>query len=240
MIRELRLLAFIVVSILFSGCLRTYYPLFYGSKATPMIFQPANSVNETQIFYGGDITLANGWYENESLALLKGSYSTAKTRDYSNFNSRLFGYAATYKAVGVYSYDYVNNFYTEISRNGTFSGIGFGGELGYNINFKFWALKAGLGLSIGAATEFGSYYNWRKNADKDGIIDSEDGWIFLYLSMFPVLAYEISEKRVISLQVNIGYPGLLSPSLAYNLNGKIFWLSYVPGFACAGLMVELK
>ncbi|MBA4406129.1 hypothetical protein C0389_02525 [bacterium] len=207
-----------IISFAFSGCLRTYYPVVYESSAIPMIFDYNDSTKESNKYYSADVTITKGSYKNESLQLLRGSYTIVDTRDYVNFNSRLFGYTGIYHVAGLENYD------------GAKSVFGLGGEFGANLNFKIHSLKIGLGITGGVASEFGGYYNFRKKADREGRISSEQGLIFFTFSAFPVIAYEFSQSLILSAQVNLGIPGFLSPSIVLNNSGYVYWLSWVPDF----------
>lgn len=208
----------LVTPIVFSGCLRTYYPVVYESSAIPMIFDYSDSTKESNKYYGVDVTITKGSYINESLQLLRGSYTLVGTREYVNVNSRLFGYAGVYHVAGLENYD------------GAKSVFGLGGEFGVNFNFKIHSFKIGLGITGGVASEFGGYYNFRKKADREGRISSDQGLIFWTFSAFPLIAYEFSQSSILSTQVNLGIPGFLSPSIVLNNSGYVYWLSWVADF----------
>ena len=212
------------------GCLRTYYPAVYQSSAPPMVFETNNSTTESGKYQSVDLTLSKGDYENESLQLLRGSYLIVNTQDYLNTNTRLFGYGGIYNITGVEKYD--KNFAVSYPKefNGSKSFLGAGGEFGLNLNFKIYSLKIGVGFTAGLSAELGDYYNFRKKATSQGLIKSEQGLVFFTLSGFPIIAYEISEKTVISSQVNIGFPGFISPSFVLNDDGSVYWLSWFPDF----------
>ena len=212
------------------GCLRTYYPAVYQSSASPMVFETNNSTTESCKYQSVDLTLSKGDYENESLQLLRGSYLIVNTSDYVNTNTRLFGYGGIYNVSGVEKY--YGNFAVSYPKefNGSKSFFGAGGEFGLNFNFKIYSLKIGVGLTAGLVFEFGEYYNFREKAVSEGLISSKQDLVFFTVSGFPILAYEISEKTVISSQLNIGFPGFMSPSLVLNDDGSVYWLSWFPDF----------
>ena len=218
----------IITPILFTGCLRTYYPAVYQSSASPMVFETNNAATESGKYQSVDLTISKGDYKNESLQLLRGSYLIVNTREYLNTNTRLFGYGGIYNVAGVEKYD--GNFVVSYPKefNGSKSFLGAGGEFGLNLNFKIYALKIGVGFTAGFTAELGDYYNFRKKAASQGLIKSEQGFVFLSFTAFPILAYEISEKTVISSQLNIGFPGFISPSLILNNDGSVYWLSWFP------------
>jgi hypothetical protein len=106
--------------------------------------------------------------------------------------------------------------------------FGLGGDIGLNFNFKIKSFKMGLGFNIGVTGEFGEYYNFRKKADKEGIINSEIKMIFFTFSVFPVFAFNLSENTVVSAQLNTGIPGFISPGIVLNNDGYIYWINWIP------------
>jgi hypothetical protein len=208
----------IFVSITFTGCLRTYYPAIYQTSSYPLIYETVDSTQGINRFYSLDITISKGNYNNESLQLLKGSYTIVDTKDYYNINYKVFGYGGNYKVSGLENYD------------GNKSVFGVGWEFSTSFNFKINSLKMGLGINAGIESEFGGYYNFRIAAEKEGKIESEKKLIFLTFSVFPVISYEFSKSTILSTQANLGIPGLISPSLVLNNNGYIYWLSWIPDY----------
>lgn len=134
--------------------------------------------------------------KKQNVKVLKGRYLIVDTRDYFNFNAKLYGYGGNYTVSGVQGYD------------GPKSVFGLGGEAGLNINFKIEGLKIGVGTAGGFGGEFGDYYLFRKNAQREGLISGEyDCPVFFTFSVFPLIAYEFNESTIISTQANIGVPG---------------------------------
>lgn len=193
-----------------------------------MIFETNNTTKESTKYYSVDLTLSKGDYENESIQFLRGSYLIVNTRDYFNTNTRLFGYGGFYNVSGIETYDDYNVVTGLKKYDGSKNFFGAGGEFGLNLNFKINSFKIGLGCTIGLTTELGEYYNFRKAAAKEGLIDIEQGFVFISFSAFPILAYEISETTVLSTQMNIGFPGFISPSLVLNKDNSIYWVSWFP------------
>lgn len=190
--------------------------MIYESSTSPIIFETANKDTTNTKYVSGELLLAKGDYENETVQLVKGSYIISKTKDYINTNMKLFGYSGFYKVSGLEKY------------NGLKNSFGFGAEGSVNINLKIEELRIGIGGSFGVATEFGDYYQFRKSVNKEGIIDSETGFGFFTFSLFPVIAYQFSESTIISTQINIGMPGLISPSIVLNNDDVVYWLSWIP------------
>ncbi len=206
----------IIISFLFTGCLRTYYPAIYQTSSSPMIYETSDTSKKMSSYYGADITISKGDYNNESMQLFKGSYTLVNTQDYFNVNPTIFGYAGNYKVSGLGEND------------GNKTIFGLGGQFSTSVNIKIKSLKIGLGLSAGVVGEFGGYYGFRRNADSEGIIKSEEKLVSFLFSAFPVISYEFSKSTILSTQANLGVPGLLSPSLVVNNNGYVYWLSWIP------------
>ena len=206
----------LLISFSFVGCLRTYYPSIYHSSASPMIFEPADSAKQFSNYLSGDITIGSGEHENESVRLIRGSYSLVYTGDHFNFNPRVFGYGGNYEVSGLDKYD------------GNKSVFGLGAEVVGSLNLKFSSLKIGLGASLGVSGEFGDYYDFRKQAENEGRISKDSQTINFIISAFPVIAYELSENTILSTQMNIGIPGFISPSVVLNKDQYVYWLSWIP------------
>jgi len=227
-----------ILSFLFSGCLRTYYPAIYQSSAVPMVHETNNNFNEASKYFSADGTFSQGSYENELVRLLRVSYIYVNTKNFSNFNLRPFAYTGLYRVSGLENYD------------GEKSVFGLGANLGTNINFKISDFKMGIGLDLGFFSEFGGYYNFRSSATEENKIDGETAIIFLSFSVFPVIAIELDETTVLSTQLNIGIPGLLSPSIVLNSDGYAYWLSWIPDMEernndwgqrfCIGFMLDIN
>lgn len=200
-----------------NGCLRTYYPTGYQTGAPPIIFENDHDDKSTQ-YFGSDITASKGSYDNESFELIRLNYLVAHTTKHFNTNSEIFGFGGLYNVSGL-GKEY----------NGNKSTFGLGADFKFNGNFKINKFKMGLGLNFGLGIELGEYYNFRKYAVKNGdISDESNGIIFFMLNVFPVFSYEFTDSKIISAQVNIGLPGMLSPNITYNSNGYVFWVSWLP------------
>jgi len=202
---------------LFNGCLRTYYPTIYHTSSSPIIFYTKTNLEQGSNYLGMDLTAAKGSYDDEEIYLIKCSYLNVKTEDHINVSWEIFGNSGVYRVSGVgKEYD------------GTKTLFGLGGNIKFNLNFKIDNLKIGLGLSFGGASEFGEYYSFRKSGERNGVIDSNEDLILPMFSLFPVFAYEFSESTVLSSQMNIGLPGIISPSVVLNNDGYVYWLSWIP------------
>ncbi len=204
-------------SLLLIGCLRTYYPAVYHSSAPAMISETNNDPEFYSNYLGGDFTVGQGSYENETLQMMKVNYLIVNTQDHTNFNLEGFGYTGNYKVSGLdINYDGYKNF------------IGLGTDLKFNINFKFGKVKVGTGLNLGLGVEFGEYYEFRKSAEQAHIIDDENSLLFILFSGSPFISYEFTESTILSLQLNSGLPGVISPSLILNHDNVSYWLCWLP------------
>ncbi|MEO8398564.1 MAG: hypothetical protein ABI550_01985 [Ignavibacteriaceae bacterium] len=216
---ETKILIFFIIflSLIFNGCLRTYYPSIYQTSASPTVFNNENSSDRANKYLSADVTLSKGSYENENLQIMKLSYLIVDTRDYFNFNFEGFGYTGLYRVSGINEqYDGVKNL------------IGFGGDMKFSGNFKIGKFKMGLGTNLGVGLEFGEYYDFRISAGNSNLISDENSLGFLIFSFFPVLCYDISDRTNISAQMNLGLPGFVSPSITLNNEGNVYWLSWLP------------
>lgn len=208
----------ILASFAIAGCLRTYYPVIHLTNASPMIQEREQKLNSQSGFIGADVTFSKGLHEDEYFNLLKVSYLNARTSDYVNINYQGFGYTGFYNVAGLSpGYD------------GNKNVIGLGADFKFGANFKIEKFKAGLGLNAGIGIEFGEYYDFRVNAQKARLIETNSSMVFGIFSLFPYFSYDISETAVLSTQVNLGLPGLFSPSIVLNNDGYIYWLSWIPG-----------
>ena len=214
--KNLIYLVILISPIIFSGCLRTYFPVGMESGSLPMIFDSNDSTKQKSKFYNADLTITQGEYADESLQMLRGGYTVVDTREHINFNTTVYGYTGIYHVAGLSKY------------NGPKSVVGLGGEFRFNFNFKISSLKIGLGFAGGGAGEFGGYYYFRKKAAREGIIHSDQGLFYFTFSVFPVLAYEFSDSSTLSAQINVGTPGFLSPNIVFNSGDYIYWASWIP------------
>lgn len=205
-------------AVFYSGCLRTYYPVIHLTNASPMIQEREHKLNSHSGFMGADLTISKGLHDDEYFNLMKVSYLNTNTTDYININYQGFGYSGFYRVAGLNpEYD------------GNKNVIGLGADFKFGANFKIDKFKAGLGLNAGAGIEFGEYYGFRVNAERAGLIETNSSILFGIISLYPYFSYDISETTVLSTQVNVGLPGLFSPSLVLNSDGYIYWISWMPG-----------
>jgi hypothetical protein len=212
--KKLLYLFTLLIPLLFTGCVRSYYPALYQTTTIPMLYDNENNNNSS--YLGADVNFSKGDYDGESLQVIRASYIFANISDYINVNFKGFGYTGNYRVNGLGNYD---------GDKGVFGG---GAEFGLSGNLKLSSLKLGIGFTAGAAGEYGDYYHFRRKADEEGVINSEQGLMLFTLTIFPVIAYSFSESTILSMQMNLGIPGFLSPHIALNNNGFVYWLSWLP------------
>lgn len=201
----------------FNGCLRTYYPAIYYSSAPVTVSETNNDPELYSNYLGLDYTIGQAGEENENIQMVKLNFLMANTQDHTNFNLEGFGYTGGYRVSGLPgNYDGDKTF------------IGLGTNLNFDVNFKFGKVKVGTGLNFGLGVEFGEYYEFRKNAGNEHIINDENSLIFIMFSGSPMISYEFSESTILSAQINAGIPGVLSPSIVLNHNRFTYWLTWLP------------
>jgi hypothetical protein len=204
------------------GCTRTYYPAIRRSSPPPMIFPTNSEMPLDNAYIGADYTYAKGDYDNEFTNFFRLNYGSALTRAHTNLSMELYGYGGTYKVSGLdidhpaFHYDGVKELY------------GFGGALQAGYNFTTEDFIIGVGISLNLAGEFGEYYNFRRSAERDGVIENAGGMLQMMPALFPYFSYHLSDHSVISGQLFLGLPGGYSPTFMYNYKGNIFWFAVFP------------
>lgn len=218
MLGKIFLISISACAFLWQGCLRTYYPAVYQTSASPIIFQNPGAIDTIGRFGSVDYSTARGQYSDELFQMLRFGYLRVDTHDNFNFNSGINVYTGNYRVSGVsFKYDGTKNF------------IGVAGIIKFNINFKIKNFKMGIGSDIGVGFEFGDYYNFRKSAGDENLISSDNTKLIqLYLSVFPIFNYKFSETTNLSMQMNIGVPGVLSPCALLNNDDYVYWISWIP------------
>lgn len=212
-----------VTPYLFLGCLRTYYPMYYYSNPLPIVNETDNNLEEGSKFLSLDFNSSEGEYDNEFTKIFKGSYVYSNTQNHSNFNFSLYGFGGSYKVSGIDNYSFLNS----EKFDGNKTAFGAGADMKFALNFKFDKVKLGAGLTFALTTEFGKYTNFREEAKKQNLIDSEQSWIFVTGSGFPYLSFELADDMNLTAQLNIGYPGFVSPILSLNKANTICWINII-------------
>ncbi len=205
----------LLLSPLFSGCLRTYYPMHYAISSTPMTFETEHSKEKISKYIGAELTSKSGYHKNERIIIASGVFSTAYTTDYSNINLEAFGFYGNYKVVGV-----------SPKFNGNKTAFGLGGNFKLAFNFKTENSKLGIGLNLGIKNEFGEYADFRKEANEAGLISDGGKKITPNFSIFPFLAFNFSKNSIFSIQVNVGMPEYITPSLMISSSKFSGWISF--------------
>ena len=210
--------AFILIfSLPFTGCLRTYYPVASRSSAPPTVFNNDEKYERSVSHLNATYTFGKGEYENENYNLYRLGYLLANTKKHFNFNLEGFAYTGNYKVAGLSE---------SIDGNKSFYAVG--SDVNLAVKFKINELKFGVGSNLGLGVEFGEYYNFRKSAENATLIDKSDQLVFLMLSVFPFVNYQVSETVSLSTQINFGIPGAISPIIQLNGDNYIVWVSWAP------------
>ena len=209
------LYAVLLFPLLFSGCLRTYYPMHYAISPTPMTFETEHSNDKISKYVGVELTTASGYHKDETILLASGMFSTAYTTDHTNINLEAFGFYGNYKVAGV-----------SPKFNGNKTAYGIGGNFKLAFNFKTETSKLGIGFNLGIKNEFGEYTNFRKEASETGVISDGGRTLAPNFSIFPFLAFDLSKNAILSIQVNIGIPEFITPSLMLNTSNISGWISF--------------
>jgi hypothetical protein len=225
--KKLLPLIVLIFPLLFSGCLRTYYPIGFSVKSSPIIFQDDDEKSYSK-YIGGEVSTMNGYHKFEKVQIVRGLYTTAYTTDHTNFNSELFFFFSNYKVNGVSE-----------SLDGNKLQIGICGEIKFAINLKINKLKAGIGLNAGFRSEYGEYSIFRNHAGNQNKISTSDGEpLFMpNFSLFPFVAFPISKSLTLSTQINIGFPDIISPNIMISSKNISGWISiFINGESEFGLL----
>jgi hypothetical protein len=140
--KKLFLILVLSIPLIFTGCLRTYYPLNHNLSQSPIVFETDTTNNSLSKYISADFTTADGNYANERATIIRGSFLTASTTNFTNTNLELFSYYGNYKVVGV-----SNKF------DGNKTGWGIGGSVKFALNFKINSVKFGGGINLGLQNE---------------------------------------------------------------------------------------
>jgi len=193
-----------------------------------MTFETESNYNKIGKYIGAEVTTGKGYHENETVNIARVIFSTAHTTNHTNINLEAFGFFGNYKVSGV-----------SPKFNGNKAAFGFGGSFKLTFNFKVDKTKLGIGLNLGLQTEFGEYSDFRKNASDAGLI-SDTETVNLRFSLFPFLAFPISNTSTLSLQVTVGYPEGISPSIMLSGSSISGWFSFVPIFEQSSDLITNK
>jgi len=213
----IKILVLIFLSIIFNGCLRTYYPAVAGTRSSAIYLVQQKYYRKHITFLGveGGTGIVN--HDNEINMYGRIQYGRSFAESFYNFNISLFGFGGIYKVDGVEGYNGYKNF------------LGAGPQIKFGIHINFWEyVKLGLGASFTGGIEFGSFDSFRKEASENHLISTDSKFLFTYVSLFPYLSFKVSNNSSITLQPVIGFPGFISPNIIYNYGAKSFWISYLP------------
>ncbi len=189
--------------------------MHYAISPTPMTFETEHSKDKISKYVGAELTTSSGYHKDETILLASGMFSTAFTTDHSNINLEVFGFYGNYKVNGV-----------STKFNGDKTAYGIGGNFKLAFNFKTETSKLGIGFNLGIKNEFGEYAIFRKEASETGVISNGEKTLTPNFSIFPFLAIDLSKNTILSLQVNIGIPEYITPSLMLNTSNISGWISF--------------
>ena len=200
---------------------------------TPMILEVKNDSTSGNSFAGLDYMYMNGNYQGEKINIVRLSYQTSNTKKFSvtNFNFQVF--------YGNYLVKGIDNSYTSIKGyDGIKSGFGARASVMGGLNLNIKEFRLGLGIEPSINFDFGDYHSFRIDASEKGIIESDAGFMDFNLNIFPYISIPVSKNSLINLQMNIGFPGFISPIISLQKENYIFWAGYAVTRVNAGLMVN--
>lgn len=231
------LIPIIVFSSLFflgNGCgKRTYYQLISYDSTLPLIYEVKRDTTTVNSFAGIDFMNYDGHNDGERINILRLSYQNSTTKKFSVTNLGFQLIAGNYKVNGIDKKYTLDSVY-----DGNKFGIGGRVNLSGGLNFNIKGFRMGLGIEPSLSFDFGNFYSFRIDAAKKGVINSDGGFINLYLNLFPYLSIPIGNGKLINLQTNIGMPGFFSPILSLQMDDYIFWACYNKARINAGLSIN--
>jgi hypothetical protein len=219
---KMKLIKFSLLSVallfLFSGCERIYLPAVYSSLPEGMIANPGYKTDKSIYYFSGDGGRATPFNSGESNYFFRGKISRVTTSDHANVNIGAGFYGGMYKVTGIYDYMTPPKDY-----NKTYNYFGFEPTLSLLLNFKFGNFKIGAGTRLGVIAEFGDFTDFRKDVMSKQLASGSSKTVGLEISGFPYFAYEFPDCTSLSLQLNMGLPGGVAPSIVYNGKYASYW-----------------
>ncbi len=222
-----------------NGCnKRVYDSLINYNSPTPIIYESLHDSVKLNKFIGADLRYSKGNYDKEDLALLRLNYSYVSTKENSFSNTSIIAFGGYYKVNGLGPKQGAN--YTDIDYDGRKWGTGLLGNIKLGLNFKFDDFKLGSGIDFLAGLETGEFLDFRNSAKSQGVIDSDRGWASTNLNIFLFSSYRFQNSSIFNLQLNVGYPGGISPILSYQHRDNIYWISFLGNRGNIGIMKSLE
>jgi len=225
------ILVVIIFSYLLTGCNRAYIPGFYGSHPNGLIVKSDYKERTSSYYVSLDAAKASAFNNDETNYFLRAKITKVISSEHFNANIGLGLYGGRYTVKNFY--DNTNMCYSvtpdftgkNYDKNYTY--FGFDPSISCGANLKYGGFKFGIGLQLSVFSEFGDFYKFRKEIknNKAAFIDVKDAVINVAFSVFPYYAWEFEDGSSISLQTNVGLPGIVSPSFVYNTNKTSYWLS---------------
>lgn len=236
-----KIIVVVLIYFIFSGngcSKRVYNSLINYNSPTPIIYEVVRDSVRKNKFFGTDFRYSRGDYDQEELSLLRLNYTYILTKKNAFSNTSLMAFGGYYKVYGLGPKEGVN--YTDINYNGIKWGGGVAGNIKIGLNLNFTNFKVGTGIDFLAGMETGEYLNFRNSASKNGIIESQSGWIHANFNWFIFSTYSFRNSSILNFQVHLGYPGRFSPILSYQYDENVYWISYFGDRGNIGYMISLK
>lgn len=211
-----------------NGCSqRVYQNILKYDSPTPLVYEVKIDTNKINSFVATDFGTMKGQYEGEKVDLVRIGYTSSTIKKHFVFNQQISIYGGRYFVNGLGPQTGTN--YTDKNYDGNKYAFGLNGSIKAGVNFNFSGFRLGLGIEPMVVSEFGEFVTFRIEASDEGIIKNDDGYFNFLITFYPYLSYEFDESKIIGLQINVGYPGGLSPIISYQSGSNIFWVGYLPG-----------
>lgn len=217
-----------------NGCgKRIYYQMITYDNPTPMILEVKMDSTKGNSFAGLDYMQLNGKYPDEEINIIRLNYQTSITKKFSVTNFGVQVFAGNYLVKGI-----DGKFTSDSVYDGNKFGYGGRASVMGGLNFNIKGFRLGLGFEPSISFDFGDYSTFRINASKKGIIDSDAGFIKFNLNIFPYISIPVTKSSLINLQMNIGFPGFISPIITFQHENYVVWISHTGERINIGLMVN--
>ena len=225
----------VCVILLFAGCQQVYLPANYSSLPEGMIANPDYKTEKSTYYISGDGGRTASFNSGESNYFFRGKISRVTTSEHANVNFGAGIYGGMYKVAGISDYMTPTKNY-----NKTYSYFGFEPSFSLLLNFKFGNFKLGAGSRLGIIAEFGDFSDFRSEVMSKQLASGSSKKIGITVVGFPYFAWEFPDYTSLSLQINMGLPGGVSPSIVYNDNFVSYWCSLGPSAISGMHNLELQ
>lgn len=203
-------------AVLLGGCIRTYYPAFYGRLGDPVTI-PMESDRRNCFLTAVSADAGRGWISDDD----EGNEYLNVSLGLERYDRIGGGGFAVEGVLGRARVDSVPGY------NGTWTYYDIAPDV-------FWTLFAGregwlvdVGGRLGLFFEGGAYPDFRKTAEAEHLITRMDEDYGVFGNGFVGLQIEHG-RYVYSLQGSVGFPDLAKMSLAFGKSGHNVWVSVFP------------